>query len=133
MIPKSNVLMSLFQKQTSFSSQMNKIVSYKQIGKAIEFALGNFVENKFCGKEFEEYEYREDNIVRHSFRNKTILANTVGLRSDHFKENPINSCKNPEIELFIFCLLIGRDKMSEFFWSESKVYFMQIFGFKVFY
>ena len=86
MIPKSNVLMSLFQKQTSFSSQMNKIVSYKQIGKAIEFALGNFVENKFCGKEFEEYEYREDNIVRHSFRNNKFTFRSL----KKLKNNKLN-------------------------------------------
>ncbi len=61
-------MLSLFQKDKKFSTQLNKRVSYKQIGRVIECALNDFVESKFTSKEYEKYEYIETAIARSSFR-----------------------------------------------------------------
>ena len=53
---------------------MNKKVTFKQIGKAIELVLGNFVEYKFCGKEFEKYDYKDEIVAKSSFRGNTTLS-----------------------------------------------------------
>ena len=75
-IPKSTHLLNLFQKDKKFSNQLNKRVSYKQIGRVIEYALNDFVESKFTSKEYEKYEYVETAIARSSFRTNDTTNTT---------------------------------------------------------
>jgi hypothetical protein len=68
----------LFQKEIEFSKQLNKRVSYKQIGKVVEFAMGDFIESKFMSNEFEKYVYKETTIARSSFKTKDSTATISG-------------------------------------------------------